>query len=140
MIALAKFDNSTMCTQHADPDCVECMKGLDNYIADKVIPVTPDVKDGGYVMRNSALSQSENVEVNFEAAEASVTKDSIEGIATTSKLVSTDEMMSKGCPALCLCDVLEIGQESTVARRYGILLCDVKWSSVLPAIHCFKVD
>ncbi|KAI2505275.1 hypothetical protein MHU86_9177 [Fragilaria crotonensis] len=57
--ALGEFDNSTTLTQHADPDCVECMRGLENYIPDKIIPMTPDVEDEEYPILNSVLANHE---------------------------------------------------------------------------------
>jgi ABC-type multidrug transport system fused ATPase/permease subunit len=94
-----EFENCTQHTQHADPDCVECMKGMDNYIADQVIPVTPDVEDTDFTIRHSEMPQHQTSEDKAVATVATVAIEVEVSTApeeATKKLVSADDMMAKG--------------------------------------------
>ena len=94
-----EFDNSTMLTQHADPDCIESMRGLENYIADKVIPMPLEMDMEEYPILNSALSiQERGKPDNDDTAISSVAVSTNEKRAT--ELLSADDLMSKGAVPL----------------------------------------
>jgi ABC-type multidrug transport system fused ATPase/permease subunit/effector-binding domain-containing protein len=74
--------NCTTLSHHADPDSVECMKGIENYIAEKTIPITPDIKIEDFPIIKSETS-------NIPSGNASFTGES-------KTIFSVDDMMSKG--------------------------------------------
>ncbi|KAI2496814.1 hypothetical protein MHU86_17693 [Fragilaria crotonensis] len=98
--ALGEFDNSTTLTQHADPDCVECMRGLENYIPDKIIPMTPDVEDEEYPILNSVLANHEKSGAEENQVTAIPTVAGSSSDRRTTGLVSADDLMSKGAVPL----------------------------------------
>jgi ABC-type multidrug transport system fused ATPase/permease subunit len=93
----SRFGNCTVHTQHADPDCVECMKGLNDFSGE--IPVTPDILDGEeiVVFRAERSGLDENTHLNSKPEDDEV------GMVSAPRerdIISADEMMSKGAVPL----------------------------------------
>jgi len=86
-----KLSNGTDHSQHADPDCVDCTKEYPNYMADQVVPVTPDIlEDNGVIIQTTVQTlQTPGVDVDNRS---SIGSDN----SLIKKLASTDDAMSTG--------------------------------------------
>mmetsp|Transcript_30339 Transcript_30339/g.45944 ORF Transcript_30339/g.45944 Transcript_30339/m.45944 type:complete len:1588 (-) Transcript_30339:395-5158(-) len=98
-----KLGNETVSTQHADPDCVECMKGVNEYMAEKAIPVTPDVSeisDKESFLIHNLLEEKDDTTPSKIPEQKAEKKVEAEPLQPAKKLVSADDKMMKGAVPL----------------------------------------
>lgn len=87
-----KMLNGTDYSQHADPDCVDCTKDFPDYMADHILPVTPDIAETNGVILTTVRTMQNQTDAF--ATESSTT--SLADTPEPNKLVSADDSMSTG--------------------------------------------